>query len=300
MFYIGIDLGGTKTEIIALDKTGRPIFSKRVDSPRDDYDATLNNIVDLVQECEHTLGEKGLVGIGAPGSISTKHPVLKNSNSTWLNGHPLHIDLQNRLNRDIRIANDANCFVLSEAYDGAAAGHGIVFGVILGTGTGGGIVIDKKLVSGPNGISGEWGHNPLPWKTNDETPGPPCYCGKNGCIETFLSGPGMATIFQATCGEKRSPQEIVERAMKQNAVAEAAMDDYFERLAKSLAHVINILDPNVIVLGGGMSNIGQIYEEVPSRWGRYIFSDACETVLVQAKHGDASGVRGAARLWSGG
>ena len=297
MLRIGVDLGGTKTEIIAINNAGDIVHSKRVKSPQNDYRETLDNIVSLIRECERQTGHIATIGIGTPGTISTRTQTLKNSNSTWLNGKPLHRDLEEILDREIRIANDANCFTLSEAIDGAAANDNTVFGVIIGTGTGGGIVIDKKLLNGPNGITGEWGHNPLPWKTPAETPGPECYCGKSGCIETFLSGPGMTADFKRKTKNTLAPPEILELARDGNTSAIEILDRYYERMAKSLAHIINILDPDTIVLGGGMSNIEGIYEEIPKRWGNYVFSDSCETKLLKAKYGDASGVRGAAKLW---
>ncbi|MDH5218091.1 MAG: ROK family protein [Gammaproteobacteria bacterium] len=297
MLRIGVDLGGTKTEIIAINNAGDIVHSKRVKSPQNDYRETLDNIVSLIRECERQTGHIATIGIGTPGTISTRTQTLKNSNSTWLNGKPLHRDLEEILDREIRIANDANCFTLSEAIDGAAANDNTVFGVIIGTGTGGGIVIDKKLLNGPNGITGEWGHNPLPWKTPAETPGPECYCGKSGCIETFLSGPGMTADFKRKTKNTLAPPEILELARDGNTFAIEILDRYYERMAKSLAHIINILDPDTIVLGGGMSNIEGIYEEIPKRWGNYVFSDSCETKLLKAKYGDASGVRGAAKLW---
>jgi len=297
MLKIGIDLGGTKTEIIAINSAGNIVHTKRVASPQDNYRDTLDNIVALIRECEKQTGQTATIGIGTPGTISTRTHALKNSNSIWLNGRPLHSDLEEILDREIRIANDANCFALSEAIDGAGANDNIVFGVIIGTGTGGGIVIDKKLLNGPNGITGEWGHNPLPWKTPSETRGPKCYCGKSGCIETFLSGPGMAADFKQQTHTTLTPPEILELAREGSAPALETLNNYYERLAKSLAHIINILDPDAIVLGGGMSNIESIYDEVPKRWGKYVFSDSCETKLSKAKYGDASGVRGAARLW---
>ena len=300
MSMIGIDRGGTKVEVVAINSQGKTIYSKRVSSPKGNYQHTLNTIVQLIEECEHEIGERGTIGIGTPGTISIQKKVLKNSNSTWLNGKPIHEDLRSLLGRDIRIANDANCFALSEASDGAAENYRIVFGVIIGTGAGGGIVYDRKLLNGPNGITGEWGHNPLPWKNPLETPGPGCYCGKVGCIETFLSGPGMANLHHTKTQQQLTPQVIVKQAHDGNSDAMTTLEDYYERLAKSLAHVINILDPDAIVLGGGMSNIGHIYREIPNRWVKYVFSDNCETRLLKAAHGDASGVRGAARLWEQG
>lgn len=297
MLKIGVDLGGTKTEIIAINNKGDIVHSRRVKSPQNNYRDTLENIVSLIRECEKQTGQVATIGIGTPGAISTRTQTLKNSNSTWLNGMPLQSDLEEMLDREVRIANDANCFTLSEAIDGAATNDNSVFGVIIGTGTGGGIVIDKKLLNGPNGITGEWGHNPLPWKTPSEIPGPGCYCGKSGCIETFLSGPGMAADFKHQTKGTLTPPEILELARNGNTSAVDTLNRYYERLAKSLAHIINILDPDAIVLGGGMSNIEGIYEEIPKRWGNYVFSDCCETKLLKAKYGDASGVRGAARLW---
>ena len=264
---IRIDLGGTKIEALALDEGGREIFRKRVPTPRGDYDATLNAIHKLVDEA----GD-GSVGIGIPGALSRVTGLVKNANSTWLNGRPLKQDLEKALQREVRIENDANCFALSEAVDGAGKGAGVVFGVILGTGVGGGIVIHGKTISGPNAIAGEWGHNPLPLPTQDDLPLPPCYCGRKGCIETYLSGPAFA----------RDRENL---------------DRYHERLARSLAGVINILDPDVIVLGGGISNIPSLYTEVPRLWSRYVFSDHVVTRLARHAHGDSSGVRGAAWLW---
>jgi fructokinase len=294
---IGIDLGGTKTEVVALDPAGSELARRRFDSPRDDYQATLRTIESCVRWAEQEAGARGTVGVGTPGALSRVTGCLKNSNSTWLNGRPLFEDLSRVLDRPVRIANDADCFALSEAVDGAGTGAGVVFGVIVGTGTGAGVVVRGRLLSGPNGIAGEWGHNPLPWPTDDERPGPACYCGRSGCIETFLSGPGMAFDHACVTGETLAAQEIAARAATGDAGCANTLDRYAERMAKSLAHVINILDPDVIVLGGGMSNIDALYEEVPRRWGRYVFSDSVATRLVRNRHGDASGVRGAAWLW---
>jgi len=294
---IGIDLGGTKTEVVALGPAGIELARRRFDSPRDDYQATLKTIERCVHWAEQQAGARGTVGVGTPGALSRVTGCLKNSNSTWLNGRPIVEDLARVLDRPVRIANDADCFALSEAVDGAGAGADVVFGVIVGTGTGAGIVVRGRLLSGPNGIAGEWGHNPLPWPTDDERPGPACYCGKSGCIETFLSGPGMAVDHARVTGETLAAKEITARAAPGDAGCANTLDRYAERMAKSLAHVINILDPDVIVLGGGMSNIDALYDEVPKRWGRYVFSDAVGTRLERNCHGDASGVRGAAWLW---
>jgi fructokinase len=293
---LGLDLGGTKIEIIALDAGGRELLRRRVATPKDDYQATLDAIAMLVDEAERDLGARGTVGIGTPGAISPATGLLRNSNSTWLNGRPLLHDLIRRLDRDVRIENDANCFALSEATDGAGAGHRVVFGVILGTGVGGGIVADGKVLSGPNRIAGEWGHNPLPWPTDDERPGPACYCGRSGCIETFLSGPGMQREYAQAAGSALSSEQIVATAGAGDASCEAALVRYEERLARALAHLINILDPDAIVLGGGMSNIPRWYESVPRLWGRWVFSDCVNTLLLRNVHGDSSGVRGAAWL----
>jgi len=266
---IGIDLGGTKIEAIALDATGREAFRKRVPTPRGDYEATLQTIASLVAEAG-----AGTVGVGIPGALSHASGLVKNANSTWLIGKPLKEDLERVLGREVRLANDANCFALSEATDGAAAGAEVVFGVILGTGVGGGIVVRGHLVQGANSIAGEWGHNPLPLPRAEDLPLRPCYCGREGCIETYLCGPAL-----------------------ERDGGEAALDRYCERLARSLAGVINLLDPDVIVLGGGVSNIARLYREVPRLWERHVFSDHVATRLLPARHGDASGVRGAARLW---
>jgi fructokinase len=294
---IGVDLGGTKTEIIALDETGGELLRRRVASPREDYAATLSTIVSLVHAAEAQLGSRGTVGIGTPGAISPGTGLLRNSNSTWLNGKPLLHDLIERLERDVRIENDANCFALSEAVDGAGAGHRVVFGVILGTGVGGGIIVDRAVLSGPNRIAGEWGHNPMPWPGTDEWPGPSCYCGRTGCIELFLSGPGFAREHAAVNGTLLDAATIVEAARQGEQCSLASVERYAQRLARALAHVINILDPDVIVLGGGMSNVTRWYETVPRLWQDWVFSDRVDTLLVRNRHGDSSGVRGAAWLW---
>lgn len=294
---LGIDLGGTKIEIIALDPNRRELLRRRTPAPQGDYTAILRAIVDLVRKTEHQLGEQCTIGIGTPGALSRKTGGLKNSNSTCLNGMPILDDLARLLRRPVRIANDANCFALSEAVDGAARGASVVFGVIVGTGCGGGIVVDGKVLTGANAIAGEWGHNPLPWPKADELPGPGCYCGKHGCIETFLSGPGMLRDHERVTGRRLQPATIVKRAADGDDGCEATLQRYEDRMARALAHIINILDPDVIVLGGGMSNIKRLYRTVPKIWGGYVFSDAVDTKLVAARHGDSSGVRGAAWLW---
>ena len=293
---IGIDLGGTKIEGIALDSTGHERARQRIASPRS-YDATIAAIRDLVAALEAETGEQGTVGIGMPGAVSPATGLVKNANSTWLIGHPFGRDLEAALGREVRLANDADCFALSEATDGAAAGAKTVFGVILGTGVGGGIVVNGALLSGPNAIAGEWGHNSLPFVLADEMPGPDCYCGKKGCIETWVSGPGFAADYMRDTREALSPEAIVAAAEAGNRPARLAMRRYADRLARALSHVINILDPHAIVLGGGMSNVAALYDEVPSRWGAYVFSDSVATPLLRHKHGDSSGVRGAAWLW---
>ena len=292
---IGLDLGGTKIEGIALGPDGTERFRRRVDTPRGDYDATVAAMVDLVRAIEAAIGQPGTVGIGMPGTISPATGLVKNANSTWLIGHPLQDDLQRALGREVRLANDANCFALSEASDGAAAGAGVVFGVILGTGTGGGVVVGGRVLVGPNAIAGEWGHNALPWPDADEWPGPPCYCGRRGCIETFLSGSGLQLASSAVPG--LTARDIAAAAREGHAAAAAAIETYSRRLAKALATVINILDPDVIVLGGGLSNIESLYLRVPQIWTDWVVSDRVDTRLARAKHGDSSGVRGAAWLW---
>jgi len=294
---IGIDLGGTKIEGIALDADGSALLRRRIPAPRGDYDATLAAVVTLVGEIEHELGCVGTVGVGIPGAISPASGLVKNANSTWLNGLPLGDDLPRRLGRPVRFANDANCFALSEAADGAAAGAHVVFGAIIGTGTGGGVVVDGRGLTGPNMVAGEWGHNPLPWPRSGEWPGPSCYCGRTGCIETFLSGPGLARDYANAGAGPISALEISTRSEAGEPRALACLDRYEDRMARALAAVINLLDPDVIVLGGGLSNIARLYTSVPERWGSFVFSDRVDTRLVRAAHGDSSGVRGAAWLW---
>jgi fructokinase len=293
---IGIDLGGTKIEAIVLDKDGRECFRKRVASPRGDYAETIEAVAALVAAAEQATG-RGSVGIGIPGAISPATGLVKNANSTWLNGQPLADDLAARLARPVRLTNDANCLALSEAADGAAAGEGIVFGVIIGTGTGGGIVVNGRALIGVNAIAGEWGHNPLPWPEEGEWPGPPCYCGRTGCVETFLSGPGLARDHHARTGQQLDARAIAARACEGDQDACATLSRYEHRLARGLASIVNVLDPDVIVLGGGLSNIARLYPRVPEIWSEYIFSDHVSTRVVKAMYGDSSGVRGAAWLW---
>jgi fructokinase len=295
---IGVDLGGTKIEAIALADDGALRARRRVATPRDDYAATLDSVARLILDVEGDAGQRGTVGVGMPGAISPATGRVKNANSVWLNGRPLPEDLGQRLPRPLRFANDANCFALSEAKGGAGAGARAVFGVIVGTGVGGGLVLDGRVWTGPNAVAGEWGHNPLPWPHADEWPGPPCYCGKTGCIETFLSGPGLALDHRRATGQGAEATDIAAAADRGEAGAVAALDRYEDRMARALAGVINIVDPDVIVLGGGMSNIGRLYAGVPRRWTRYVFSDRVDTRLLPPAHGDASGARGAAWLWS--
>ncbi len=294
---IGVDLGGSKIETIALNRDGQPLDRRRIATPRGDYKATVSAVAGLVGAVEGAIGQRGTVGVGIPGTLSRATGLVKNANSTWLNGKPLDRDLSEALARPIRLQNDANCFAVSEATDGAAADARVVFGVILGTGVGAGIVIDGRPIDGPNGIAGEWGHNPLPWPSDDERPGPACYCGLSGCIETFLSGPGLADGFRRATGRTLTAGAIVDAAAAGDAAAASHLEGYVDRLARGLAHVVNILDPDVIVLGGGLSNLRMLYDQVPQRWGRYVFSDRVDTRLRPPRHGDSSGVRGAAWLW---
>jgi predicted NBD/HSP70 family sugar kinase len=297
MTRIGIDVGGTKIEAIALGGQGAELLRRRVDTPQGDYLAIVRVIAELVFAAEKQLNARASVGVGTPGAISRATGLLKNSNSVCLNGKPLLNDLQHALQRPIRIANDADCFALSEANDGAAAGAATVFGVIVGTGTGAGIVSQGRLLSGVNGICGEWGHNPLPWPGDEERPGPDCYCGKQGCIETWLSGPGLERDYHGASGVALRAADIAERDLAVEPAAVQSLDRYIDRMARALASVINIIDPEVIVLGGGVANVERLYRDVPNAWDRYVFSDRVDTRLVRAKFGDSSGVRGAARLW---
>ena len=304
MLRIGIDLGGTKIEALALDNEGRERCRKRVPTPRGRYEEIVTAVVELIHAVEGHCGELGTIGLGIPGIASPATGLIKNANTTALIGHPLDKDLERRLGRPVRLANDANCFALSEATDGAAspAALGVlrpcVFGVILGTGTGGGIVVGGELLVGRDAIAGEWGHNPLPWLRPDEYPGAKCWCGLQGCIETFLSGPALARCHRELTGRDADPARIATAAAEGDRDAVRVLDLYVDRLARALASVINVLNPDAIVLGGGVSNLDRLYTDVPRIWGKYVFSDVVTTELVRAKHGDSSGVRGAAWLWS--
>jgi len=300
---IGIDLGGTKIEALAIDAEGRELARRRIASPAHDYTLTIEAIRGLVDGIEAGLGVRARVGIGTPGAVSPASGLVKNANSTELNGQSIVADLAAALGREVRVANDADCFALSEASDGAGAGRHVVFGVILGTGVGGGLVVDGRLWVGPNAIAGEWGHNELPSRTEAGLPETRCYCGRCRCIETYLSGPGLAAdharLAAATPADVDARQ-IVALARAGDAQAKATLDRYCRRLASALATVINVVDPHAIVLGGGVSNIDRLYDQVPRLWGRFVFSDHVATTLVRARHGDSSGVRGAAWLWSAG
>jgi fructokinase len=296
MIRFGIDLGGTKIEIIALASDGRELLRRRIATPKEDYHAILDAVAALVHDVEAELGDTGTVGIGTPGSISRATGLLRGSNSVCLNGKPIKADLEALLGREVRITNDANCFALSEATDGAGTGAEVVFGVILGTGVGGGIVVRGHVLTGPNAIAGEWGHNPLPWPKDDERPGFRCFGGHSGCIETFLSGPGIERDHLHASGEALTAHEIAARAAIGDVACDSTLKRYEERLARALAHVINIIDPDVIVLGGGMSNVQRLYLNVPNLWASWVFSDRVDTRLVKHRYGDSSGVRGAAWL----
>ncbi|MEI7612137.1 MAG: ROK family protein [Betaproteobacteria bacterium] len=294
---LGVDLGGSKIEIVALDATGAELLRRRVPTPQGDYLGTISTVTRLINEAESELGQCSTVGLGIPGAESAKDGLIKNANSTCLIGHPLRRDLQTLLQREIRLDNDANCFALSEAIDGAGQGAEVVFGVILGTGVGGGIVVHGQVLAGVNHIAGEWGHNPLPHGEQETLPPAICYCGRQSCIETWLSGPGLSADHARHTGTSLTPPIIAERAELGDSDCLATLQRYERRLAKSLAHVINILDPEVIVLGGGLSNIERLLTQVPALWGEYIFSDQVRTRLCCNHHGDSSGVRGAAWLW---
>ena len=294
---LGIDLGGTKTEIIALDEAGSEIYRRRVDTPSDRYDAIVTAMAGLVAEAESVLGRRGTVGVGIPGTISARTGRVKNANTTALNGHPLDRDLGRALGREVRCMNDANCLALSEAVDGAGAGRRVVFAAILGTGCGAGIAIDGRPWPGPNLVAGEWGHNPLPWSTVEEYPGPTCWCGQSSCIEKWISGTGFADDYARSAGTRLKSEQIVARARQGEIAARGALERYANRLARALAHTINLLDPDVIVLGGGMSNVDELYELVPPQLANYVFGGEAETPIVRNMHGDSSGVRGAAWLW---
>ena len=295
---IGIDLGGTKTEIVALGDGGRELFRKRTDTPAASYDAIVATLAGLVHEAESALGQRGTVGVGIPGAISARTGFVKNANTVALNGRPLDRDLGRALGREVRCQNDANCLALPEAVDGAGAGRRVVFAAILGTGCGAGIALDGRPWAGANLVAGEWGHNPLPWPTPDEFPGPACWCGKTSCIEKWISGTGFADDYARVAGVRLKGEQIVARARQGEVAARAALDRYANRLARALAHVVNLLDPDVIVLGGGMSNVDELYEMVPPQLARHVFGGEADTPVVRNKHGDSSGVRGAAWLWN--
>lgn len=294
---IGVDLGGTKIEALAIDKAGRELVRHRIDTPRENYEATVAAIAELVRRIERETGRTGTVGAGIPGCISRLTGLVKNANSTWLNGRPLDRDLCNALEREVRVANDANCLAISEATDGAAAGKRVVFGVILGTGCGGGIAINAHIHDGANGIAGEWGHNPLPWARAEELPGPECYCGKRGCLEKWISGTGVAKDYQQATGREHTTREIMAAYDAGDPDASAAVDRFEDRLARGLAHVINMMDPDVLVFGGGLSRAEHLYRSIPERLPQYVFGGEVATPILQAKFGDSSGVRGAAWLW---
>jgi fructokinase len=295
---IGVDLGGTKTEALALDANGRELRRRRLPTPKNDYEGTVATIVELVQDLEASLGERGTVGVGIPGTIVAATGRVKNANSTWLNGQTLGLDLSSALDREVRCANDANCFAISEAIDGAAKGYEVVFGVILGTGCGGGVAINGRVHAGPNGLGGEWGHTPLPWPSVDEHPGPACYCGRFGCLETWISGTGLQRDFQHRTGRDLDGAEIVKAAASGDAEAEAALLRLEDRLARGLGVLVDVLDPDAIVLGGGLSRVDRLYAGgVAARLRDYGFGGGVETPILRNVHGDSSGVRGAAWLW---
>jgi len=294
---IGIDLGGTKIEALAIDDRGAELARHRVDTPRDDYEATIKAMVALVHRMESETGKTGTVGAGIPGTISRVTGRVKNANSTWLNGQPFHKDLTAALGREVRVANDANCLAVSEATDGAAAGVRFVYGVILGTGCGGGVALEGCVHDGPNGVAGEWGHNPLPWPKPEESPGPACYCGKRGCMEMWVSGTGIARDYKNVTGTAKTTREIVADFAAGDRVASETIERFEDRLARGLSNVINILDPDVIVIGGGVSRVEHIYGALPKLLPQYVFGGEASTPIVQAKYGDSSGVRGAAWLW---
>jgi fructokinase len=297
MLRLGIDLGGTKIAGVALGPGGVAMAEHRIAAPRHDYGATIEAVADTVAWLEKKGGGRGTIGIGTPGSAAPADGLLQNANSTWLNGRPFARDLEARLGRSVRLANDANCFALSEAMDGAGAGAPSVFGVILGTGCGGGLVFQGRLIDGPLGIGGEWGHNPLPWAAADETPGPKCWCGRNGCLETWVSGPGMEADHARATGESLAGAAIAARAGRGDAAARATLERHASRLARGLAHVINIFDPHVVVLGGGLSNLAHLYAELPDRVALHLFAAHPRVTIEPPRWGDASGVRGAAWLW---
>jgi fructokinase len=294
---IGIDLGGTKIEVLAIDRDGCELARHRIATPRHDYEGSIGLMAELVAKVERETGRTGTVGVAIPGSISAITGLVKNANSTWLNGKPLDRDLSAALGREARCVNDANCLAVSEATDGAAAGAGVVFAAILGTGCGSGIAVRGHVHSGPNGVAGEWGHNPLPWPEPYEVPGPSCYCGKHGCLETWISGSGLEDDYERTTGRKLRGREILAKAEGGDAIAEGAVRRYESRLTRGLAHVINILDPDVIVLGGGMSRIERLYPYIRRHLPEFVLGKECGTPVHPAQHGDSSGIRGAAWLW---
>jgi fructokinase len=294
---IGVDFGGTKIEAVALSSGGDTLARKRIPTPREDYAACIAAVAGLVADLETTVGRQGSVGIGIPGAISAETGLVKNANSTWMIGRPLASDLEAALERPVRLENDANCLAVSEATDGAGAGAHVVWAVILGTGVGSGIAIGGRALSGRNRIAGEWGHNPLPWPEADELPGPPCYCGDHGCIETFLSGPGFASDYLRRTGVSARAEEIIAAVRAGDAEARAAFERYLDRLARGIAHVVNILDPDAIVLGGGVSDIDELYAALPELVAPHVFSDTFTTPILKNRHGASSGVRGAAWLW---
>jgi fructokinase len=294
---IGVDLGGTKIEVLAIDRDGRELARHRVPTPRHDYAGSIRLMAELVARLERETGKSGTVGVAIPGSISSVTGLIKNANSVWLNGKPLDKDLSAAMGREVRCVNDANCLAVSEATDGAGAGAAVVFAAILGTGAGAGIAFQGRAHNGPNGIAGEWGHNPLPWPSADETPGPACYCGKHGCLETWISGSGLEADYERTTGAHLTGREILALSAKGDAQAEAAVRRYESRLTRGLAHVINLLDPDVIVLGGGMSRIERLYPALDAKLRDYVFGKEFATPIRPALHGDSSGIRGAAWLW---
>ena len=296
---IGIDWGGTKIEALAMDSKGRELVRRRIATPRGDYEGSVREAVALVAAIEAEVGPTGAIGVGIPGMVAPDTGLVRNANSTWLNGRPLERDLARAFGREVRCVNDANCLALSEAIDGAAAGQRVVFAAILGTGCGAGIAIGGQMHAGINGVAGEWGHNPLPWQRPEEYPGDACYCGQRGCIERWLSGPALEEDYRRSGQEPLSGAEIVARAEEKDPAAEAALVRYEGRLARALAHVINLLDPDVIVLGGGLSRIERLYRNVPPQMASWVFGKSARTPVLPAQHGDSSGVRGAARLWNG-
>jgi len=294
---LGIDLGGTKIATMLLDESGEVLAKQRIPSPQNSYWKTIEAIVDLISAMDREVGEKAKIGIGMPGSISPGTGLVQNANSTWLNAKPFKQDIEEALQRPVRLANDANCFALSEASDGAGASALSVFGVILGTGCGGGLVINSKLLDGPHGISGEWGHNPLPWPDLDEVHGPQCWCGRNGCLETWISGPGMSEDHKRNTGKTRTAEDISKRAAEGHAEERQTLNRYASRLARGLAMVVNIIDPERIVLGGGLSQVTHLYNVIPALMQPHLFCDAGDVRILPPRHGPESGVRGAAWLW---